>query len=76
MIKDLHVVMSIANGEVIENYPEDPRGHSCLVLEYVGPGKPMHAVCGLDPSGILIVITVYFPEPPKWIDERTRGRRV
>lgn len=21
----------------------------------------------------LVIITVYLPEPPKWIDERTRG---
>jgi len=73
-IKDSLVAMAIANGEIVEDYPDDPRGHSCLVLGYVEPGKPVHAVCGMDPSGTLIIITVYFPEPPKWINERTRGK--
>jgi hypothetical protein len=27
----------------------------------------------LDPSGTLLVITVYEPEPPNWLDERTRN---
>jgi hypothetical protein len=69
----MHVAIAIANGEIIEDYPKDPRGHSCLVLGYIEPSKPVHAVCGMDPSGTLIIITVYFPEPPKWISERTRG---
>jgi len=73
-IKDTDVVTAIANGEIIEDYPEDVRGHSCLVLGYIGPGRPVHAVCGLDPSGTLIIVTVYFPELPKWTDERTRGK--
>ncbi|MEW6274837.1 MAG: hypothetical protein AB1556_06945 [Bacillota bacterium] len=45
-----------------------------MVLGYIGPGKPMHAVCGIDPLGTLIIITVYFPESPKWINERTRRK--
>jgi hypothetical protein len=27
------------------------------------------------PSGTLLVITVYEPAPPKWVDARTRGCR-
>ncbi|ADI02446.1 conserved hypothetical protein [Syntrophothermus lipocalidus DSM 12680] len=73
-VKDLEVVMAIAHGDIIEDYPQDARGHSCLVLGYIDPGKPVHAICGLDPSGTLIIITVYFPEPSKWIDERTRRK--
>lgn len=73
-IKDTEVIMAIANGEIIEDYPEDVRGQSCLVLGYIGPGRPVHAVCGIDPSGTLIIITVYFPEPSKWINERTRRK--
>ena len=73
-VKDEEVIMAIANGEIIEDYPEDFRGPSCLVLGYTGLGIPVHAVCGLDPSGTLIIITFYFPEPPKWVDERIRGK--
>jgi hypothetical protein len=71
--KDSEMVRALADCEIIEDYPEDKRGHSCLVLCYIRPGQPFHAVCALDPSGTLVIITAYFPEPPKWVDEKTRG---
>jgi hypothetical protein len=58
--------------ELLEDYPEDPRGHSCLVLGYA-KGRPLHAVCGLTKQGKLILITVCRPTMPKWKDERTRS---
>jgi len=64
---------AILNGEMLERYPDDPRGPSCLVLGYGNEGCPMHIVCGKSGSGKLRMITVYVPTPPKWIDERTRG---
>ncbi|HKZ93483.1 MAG TPA: DUF4258 domain-containing protein [Candidatus Bathyarchaeia archaeon] len=30
--------------ELVEDYPDDPRGHSCLILGWVA-GKPVHVVC-------------------------------
>ena len=30
--------------EIIENYPDDPRGASCLILGFCGL-KPIHSVC-------------------------------
>ncbi|MCG9969583.1 DUF4258 domain-containing protein [Pelotomaculum terephthalicicum JT] len=56
-----------------EDYPEDQRGHSCLVLGHTKDSQPVHSVCAFDPSGTLIIITAYFPEPPKWKDPKTRG---
>lgn len=35
----------IARSEILERYPTDPRGESCLVLGYAR-GRPMHAVVG------------------------------
>jgi uncharacterized protein DUF4258 len=32
-------------GEVIEDYPEDPRGHSCLLLGEETDHRPLHVVC-------------------------------
>jgi len=63
---------ALLHGEVLEDYPNDPRGHSCLILGHARPGYPIHAVCGRTPRGDLRVITVYLPSLPKWIDERTR----
>jgi hypothetical protein len=62
--------------EIIENYPDDPRGASCLVLGFCG-SKPVHAVCAIksDPEELLL-ITVYDPSkrPDKW-SEDYRNRR-
>lgn len=37
--------MVIDIGEVIEDYPEDVRGHSCLVRGYGEDNRPAHVVC-------------------------------
>lgn len=61
----------IANGEILEDYPDDPRGPSCLILGYSGK-RAIHVVCGCTNSNWIRIITVYIPMQPKWIDERTR----
>jgi len=58
--------------EVIEDYPDDPRGTSCLVLGFTNEGNPIHFVCGLAMADILVIITVYRPDPEQWIDWRKR----
>ena len=65
---------AIGNGAIIEDYPDDPRGPSCLVLGRCG-GRPLHVVCGqLQDQGVLI-ITAYEPDPDEWeSDWRTRRR--
>jgi hypothetical protein len=65
---------ALLRGEILENYPKDPRGPSCLVLGYGNEGYPMHVVCGKTPSERLRIITVYIPSLPKWLDPRTRRR--
>ena len=63
----------LLNGAILEEYPSDPRGPSCLVLGYGREGYPVHIVCGQTPSKRLRLITVYLPSPPKWLDPTTRG---
>ena len=59
---------ALTHCESIEEYPDDPRGPSCLVLGFSG-SRPIHAVCALktDPEEVLI-ITAYDPSrhPEKW----------
>lgn len=62
---------AIYNGEILEDYPNDPRGPSCLVLGY-SQNRSMHIVCGYTSTKWLRIITVYIPKLPKWSDERTR----
>lgn len=65
------VVMGVPDGEVLEDYPTDPRGSSCLVLLRLEPNhKPVHVVLGYDDDlDRAIVITVYRPHPTKWSDD-------
>ena len=62
-------------GECIEDYPDDPRGSSCLVLGRYADRGAVHALWGFDgPSRHAILITVYLPDPHRW-SEDFRGRR-
>jgi len=75
--EDEHILVeeleqSVASGELLEDYPDDPRGHSCLILGSTQAGRAIHSVWGLLPDGRVRVITVYIPLPPKWIDPRMR----
>jgi hypothetical protein len=45
LILTIEVKQVINNGEVIEGYPEDPRGHSCLMLGRGDNERPVHVVC-------------------------------
>ncbi|MGR3311685.1 MAG: DUF4258 domain-containing protein [Candidatus Brocadiales bacterium] len=58
--------------EIIEDYPEDPRGESCLILGFTLEGEPVHIVCG--GSCPIIIITVYRPDPELWIEWRKRKK--
>ena len=68
------VVFALASGEVLEEYPGDPRGPSALVLGFTIDGRAIHAVCAVDLGGTLLIVTVYEPRPPRWRDERTRSQ--
>jgi len=58
--------------DLIEDYPTDPRGHSCLILGWTHVGLPIHLVCGHLYEEEFIVITIYRPSPEQWIDWRIR----
>ncbi len=57
--------------EIIEDYPDDQRGHSHLVLGFSRENKPIHVVCAIH-EGSLIIITVYRPDPKLWQNNRVR----
>lgn len=64
----------LLKGAIIEKYPNDPRGESCLVAG-IAFTKPLHVVCGKRGKRLLIV-TVYIPKPPFWKDYKTRTKEV
>jgi hypothetical protein len=57
--------------ELVEDYPDDPRGHSCLLLSWIGE-TPIHVVCAPH-KDVLIVVTIYIPSESEWgPDYKTR----
>jgi hypothetical protein len=74
MITTAEVHCVIDEGEVIEDYPEDVRGHSCLMLGAGDGGRALHTVCS-PKDDYLAIITAYVPEKDEWSDNfRTRVR--
>jgi len=59
------------HSEIIEDYPEDPRGHSFLILGVMKKEQVIHALCSIYEE-TLIVITLYRPDPDLWIDWKKR----
>lgn len=74
MISPDEVRAVVLCGEVIEDYPEDARGHSCLMLGWGHMGRPVHVVCA-PKKDYLAIITAYLPSEDYWEpDWRTRKR--
>ena len=71
-VREIEEALLSERCEVIENYPDDPRGASCLVLGFTGEGLPLHLVCGVSLPDVMVIITVYRPHPDKWFDWRIR----
>lgn len=65
------IVEAILNGGILEQYDDTGRGHSCLIVGFADE-IPIHTVCGMRDDNVIIV-TVYEPGPPKFLDPWTRG---
>jgi hypothetical protein len=73
MISVREVRRVVLRGEIVEDYPEDARGRSCLMLGTGEAGRKIHVVCA--PRGeYLAIITAYVPETDEW-DSGFRIRR-
>jgi hypothetical protein len=63
----------IFDGEIIEEYPEDKRGQSYLMLGKSTAKRTIHVVCA-PKDDYLAIITAYIPTLDRW-DEDFRVRR-
>ena len=73
MITTAEVRHVIEHGEIIEDYTEDARGHSCLLLGRGDSNRPIPVVCA-PKVDYLAVITAYIPDEKEW-DSDFRMRR-
>ena len=66
------ILNAIRTGEVIEDYPRDKYGPSCLILGTTRTGRPLHVQCSYPTRPVLKIITVYEPDPELWIRLKLR----
>lgn len=66
------LVEAIENGLIIEDYPADKYGPSCLILGFTNAGRPIHVQCTAGSREIMKIITLYEPDEDLWIDFRDR----
>lgn len=63
-----------ASGQVIEDYPEDKYGASCLICGVTGAGRSLHIQCSYPSRPLVKIITLYEPDPDRWSDNFTKRR--
>lgn len=63
---------AIQNGEVIEDYPDDKYGPSCLIYGLTKDDRPIHIQFSYPERIKIKIITVYKPDPDEWINFRER----
>lgn len=67
------ICFSALHGEIIEDYPEARPYPACLILGQTARGDPVHSVWAYNEnSRWAALITVYRPEPGRWVDWRRR----
>lgn len=71
LIEPSEVREVIYKGEIIEDYPDDARGHSCLMVGGEIRNRSIHVVCS-PKKDFLAIITAYIPDKNKWTDNFRR----
>ncbi|RMD94607.1 MAG: DUF4258 domain-containing protein [Calditrichaeota bacterium] len=75
-LKYEEIYFSVLNGEIIEDYPEDKPYPSCLIYGQTFAGEPIHSVWAYNhKSKWAVLITVYRPDPKRWIDYKIRKKK-
>ena len=70
------IYFSVFNGEIIEDYPSDKPFPSCLVYGRTFHDDPVHSVWAYNyQNRWAVLITVYRPDPARWINWRKRKKR-
>lgn len=63
---------AIQRSELLEDYPNDKYGPSCLVLGFTENRRALHVQCSYPSRPLVKIITVYEPDPQEWAEFRTR----
>ena len=66
------IEQALSSAEILEDYPDWWLGPSCLIYGRTETGRNLHLVVSY-PTLPITIITVYEPQPPKWITPTQRG---
>jgi len=70
------IYSSVFQGEVIEDYQNDKPYPSCLIMGKNFSDEPIHSVWAYNPENQwAVLITVYRPDPKRWIDWKVRVKK-
>jgi hypothetical protein len=76
IIRDISVVeleeAVTGTSEVIEDYPDDKYGPSCLILGYTKAGRLSHILCSHPSRQLIKIITLCEPNPDFWVNLKIR----
>jgi hypothetical protein len=72
-ISPVEIEEVILSGEIIEDYPQDKYGPSCLIYGITKTDRILHVQCSLEP---IWIITTYDPRsaPEEWENDFKRRR--
>ena len=69
-VSEIEEALLATGAELIENYRDDPRGPSCLVLGFTERAVPLHVQCTYPPE--VAIVTAYQPEIEEWTNWRIK----
>ncbi len=74
-LKFKEIYQSVESGMIIEDYPSDKPYPSCLIFGETSSGDAVHSVWAYnDETEYAVIVTVYRPDPDRWIDFRERRK--
>jgi hypothetical protein len=65
-ITPAEVAQTVLAGEVVEDYPDDKYGPSCLVCGTTKNSRVLHVQCTHPSRPLVKIVTAYEPDPAEW----------